>query len=68
MGGHLFVSSQLVEWFRSYRQFFEFLKGGLFSPLFEILKSFLFLNKKLWVVTFLFEVDWLSGLGVIGIF
>ena len=38
------------------------------APLFEILKSFLILNKKLFVVTFLFEVNWLSGLGVKGIF
>ena len=35
-------------------------------PLFEILKTFLIQNKKLWGVTFLFEVDWLSVLGVIG--
>ena len=37
-------------------------------PFFEILKMFFIQNKKLWGVTFLFEVDWLSGLGVIGIF
>ena len=42
--------------------------GAFLTPLFEILKSFLIQNKMLWGGTFLFEVDWLSGLRVIGIF
>ena len=46
----------------------SFLRGGLLTPLFEILKTFLIQSKKLWGVIFLFEVFWLSGLGVIGIF
>ena len=47
--------------------FFEFLKGGICCPPFEIFKTFLIQNKKLWGVTFLFEVDWFSGLGITGI-
>ena len=45
----------------------SFLRGGTLTPLFEILKFFI-QSKKLWGVILLFEVFWLSGLGVIGIF
>ena len=41
--------------------------GGVFlTPHFE--NVFLIQNKKLWGVTLSFEVDWLSGLGVTGLF
>ena len=47
-GHHLFVSIQLVEWFRSYWHFLSFFKVRAFlTPLFEILKTFLIQNKKL---------------------
>ena len=49
---------------------FDFLKGGyaFLTPFLKFWKCFLIQNKKLWRVTFLFEADWSSGLGVKGFF
>ena len=65
MGGHLLFEDNWLNGLGIIGIFFDFLKGGgLFYPLFEIWKLFWNHNKKLWEVTFLFEVDRLSGLGV----